>query len=200
MPWGPIGLIPGSCYVGIGFYRGLGSADRNVHTSLVQAFDEHGEGLVLRGPDFSWDREKTHTASPHMEPEFAFSLMNFVLDRYQEEMKQLPQRIVIHKSFNLWTEEAAGCREAVKNRVGKYDLVAIRAQDTVLLLPVSKYPALRGTRFMPSELDYLYTTGFVAELQQFHGTHVPAPMQISDHLGYDTPRETILREILILTK
>lgn len=40
----------------------------------------------------------------------------------------------------------------------------------------------------------------VAELQQAHGTHVPSPIQISDHVGYDTPRETILKEILILTK
>lgn len=135
-----------------------------------------------------------------MKAEFVFSLMNLVLNRYQEEMKQLPQRIVIHKSSTWWAEEAAGCREALKNRVGKYDLVAIRAQETVRLLLVSKYPALRGTRFMLNELDYLYTTGFVAELQQFHGTHVPSPIQISDHVGYDTPRETILKEILILTK
>ncbi len=200
MPWGPTGLTPGSCYVGISFYRGQGSSDRSVHTSLVQAFDEHGEGLVLRGPDFSWDVEEHHTGSPHMKAEFAFSLLNLVLDRYHGEMKQLPQRIVIHKSSTWWAEEAAGCREALKNRVGKYDLVAVKAQDTVRLLPVSKYPALRGTRFTLNELDYLYTTGFVAELQQFHGTHVPAPIQISDHLGYDTPRETILKEILTLTK
>jgi len=50
------------------------------------------------------------------------------------------------------------------------------------------------------ELDYVYTTGFVAELGQFRSTHVPAPIQIADHVGHDTPRETILKEILVLTK
>jgi hypothetical protein len=30
--------------------------------------------------------------------------------------------------------------------------------------------------------------------------HVPSPILISDHLGYDTPRETLLKEILVLTK
>jgi hypothetical protein len=115
-------------------------------------------------------------------------------------MKQHPQRVVIHKSSGWWLEEAAGCREALKSRVAKYDLVALQAQDSVRLLPASKYPALRGTRFTVGDLDYLYTTGFVAELGQFHGTHVPSPIQIADHLGYDTPRETILKEILVLTK
>ena len=32
-----------------------------------------------------------------------------------------------------------------------------------------------------------------------HG-HVPSPLRISDHVGGDTPREQLLREILILTK
>lgn len=200
MPWGPIGLTPGSCYVGISFYRGLSSSDPKVHTSLVQAFDEHGEGLVLRGPDFIWDEERHQSRSPHLKAEEAFFLVNLVLDRYWGEMKQHPQRVVIHKSSRWWLEEAAGCREALKNHVAKYDLVALQAQDSVRLLPASKYPALRGTRFTVGELDYLYTTGFVAELGQFHGTHVPSPIQIADHLGYDTPRETILKEILVLTK
>jgi hypothetical protein len=51
-PWGPHGLKPGTCSVGISFYRPLGSYQQTMQTSLVQAFDEHGEGLVLRGPDF----------------------------------------------------------------------------------------------------------------------------------------------------
>jgi hypothetical protein len=200
MPWGPIGLAPASCYVGISFYRGLNASDPKIHTSLVQAFDEYGEGLVLRGPDFLWDVEKHQTHTPHLRAEDTFKLIGMVLDRYQEEMKQQPQRVVIHKSSRWWDEEAAGCREALKGRVGRYDLVALQKQDDVRLLPASKYPALRGTKFTVGEIDYLYTTGFIAELGQFHGVHVPAPVQIADHIGYDTPRETILKEILILTK
>jgi hypothetical protein len=30
--------------------------------------------------------------------------------------------------------------------------------------------------------------------------HVPSPLLISDHVGQDTPRETLLREVLMLTK
>jgi hypothetical protein len=30
--------------------------------------------------------------------------------------------------------------------------------------------------------------------------HVPAPLQVADHIGQDTPRETLLKEVLALTK
>jgi len=36
--WSPHGLAPGTCYVGIGFYRPLGSRFPTMQTSLVQAF------------------------------------------------------------------------------------------------------------------------------------------------------------------
>ena len=38
-PWGPTALNPGTCYVGISFYRSLGSLFSSMHTSLAQAFD-----------------------------------------------------------------------------------------------------------------------------------------------------------------
>lgn len=200
MPWGPIGLAPGSCYVGVSFYRGLASSDPTVHTSLVQAFDEHGDGLVLRGPDFQWDAEKHQTRSPHLRAEEAFQLINLVLERYAQETKQPPSRIVVHKSSRWWEEESAGVRAALENKSMRYDLVALQGQSAVRLLPLSKYPALRGTYFSVGQLDYLYTTGFISQLRQFHGLHVPAPIRVADHIGYDTPRNAMLREILVLTK
>ena len=54
LPWGATGLEDGSCYVGIGFYRPLGDSSTLV-SSVVQAFDDRGEGLVLRGQSFHWD-------------------------------------------------------------------------------------------------------------------------------------------------
>jgi hypothetical protein len=199
-PWGPVGLIPGTCYMGISFYRGLGSANPKIYTSLVQAFDEHGEGLVFRGPDFEWDPQERESRSPYLKMEDAYKLVEFALDKYFAEMKQLPSRVVVHKSSRWMAEEKAGFREGLRNKVGRYDLVALQKQSAVRLITASKYPPLRGTRFTVGDLDYLYTTGFVAELGQFHGMHVPAPLLIADHLSSDTPRELLLKEILILTK
>jgi hypothetical protein len=78
--------------------------------------------------------------------------------------------------------------------------VALTPDDTVRLFPVNQYPPLRGTRFTVGELDYLYTTGFQADLQQFHANHVPSPLRLADHVGGDTPRQRLLEEILILSK
>lgn len=199
-PWGPIGLTPGSCYMGISFYRGLGTANPKIFTSLVQAFDEHGEGLVFRGPDFEWNPQEHESRTPQLKAEDARKVVQFALEKYFSEMHQLPSRVVVHKTSRWTVDEKAGFREGLRNRVGRYDLVTLQRQSAVRLIPASKYPPLRGTRFTVGDLDYLYTTGFVAELGQFHGMHVPAPLLIADHVGSDTPRETLIRETLILTK
>lgn len=201
-PWGPTGLTPGTCYVGIAFYRGLGSIGSNLHASLVQAFDEHGDGLVLRGPDeIEWDPQKEGSRSPHLKQEQAANLINYVLDRYQKEMNQTPQRVVVHKSSAFWPDERAGFEHSLKGRVRQFDMLSLDTRQSVVrLITAGIYPPLRGTRFTVGDVDYLYTTGFIAELGQFHSLHVPSPLRIAEHIGQDTPRETLLKEILVLTK
>ncbi len=77
-PWAPTGLTPGTCYLGISFYRPLGSNTKHVQVSLVQAFDENGEGLVLRGQDFVWDSDREGTNAPHLSEEDAHQLIDWV--------------------------------------------------------------------------------------------------------------------------
>jgi hypothetical protein len=199
-PWGPVGLQRGTCYIGISFYRPLGSAAATVQTSLVQAFDEHGDGLVLRGHEFNWDAEKEGTPAPHLNEEQSERLVDLVLNRYRQEMGQMPQRVVVHKTSRFWPAEKRGFEDALRRRVQQYDLLALSAQSDLRLVPSSQYPPLRSTSFSVDDIDLLYTTGFISDLRQFHGTHVPSPIRIADHVGNDTPRETLLREILILTK
>jgi len=199
-PWGPVGLTPGTCYIGISFYKPLGSKFPSMQTSLVQAFDEHGEGLVLRGHDFEWDEKKEGSRSPHLTESQAEDLIHMVLARYQQEMKQVPRRVVVHKTSQYWPKEREGFHAALSDRVAHFDLISLSRQSTVRLITTSKYPPLRGTRFSVGDLDFLYTTGFLAELSEFHGMHVPSPLCISDHIGQDTSREILLKEILILTK
>jgi hypothetical protein len=199
-PWSPHGLTPGTCYVGIGFYRPLGTKFPTMQTSLVQAFDEHGEGLVLRGHDFDWDPDKTGSRSPHLTAEDAHRLMDRILDQYQQVTHQTPARVVVHKSSRYWPGERDGFRTAIESQVSRYDLMALDPQSNVRLITTSKYPPLRGTRFTVGDLDYVYTTGYIAALNEFHGVHVPAPLQVADHIGQDTPRDTLLWEVLALTK
>jgi hypothetical protein len=200
LPWGPVGLAPSSCYIGISFFRPLDEDDSLVQTSLVQAFDEHGDGLVLRGQDFRWDPARERSRSPHLSGDHAEWLMNMALDRYKLEMEQAPQRVVIHKTSRFLDDERVGFEKVLRNSVAKYDLVTLSPDSTVRLFPLNQYPPLRGTRFSVGEWDYLYTNGFSADLQQFHGNHVPSPLRLTEHFGRDTERSVLLKEILILSK
>mgnify|MGYP005847462945 FL=1 len=112
----------------------------------------------------------------------------------------MPRRVVIHKTSRYWPGERDGFTSVLTGRVAEYDLMALSPQSVVRLITASKYPPLRCTRFSVGDLDYLYTTGFIAALNEFHAMHVPSPLQIADHVGQDTPRRTLLWEVLALTK
>lgn len=199
-PWVPHGLEAGTCFVGISFFHPLGSRSTALQTSLVQAFNEHGEGLILRGHEFEWDPDKEGTNSPHLSETESAELIELVLDRYQQEMKVTPSRVVVQKSSRYWPDERSGFSAALGGRVNRFDLLALGGQSNVRLITTTKYPPLRGTRFSVGDIDFLYTTGFISSLNEFHGMHVPSPIEIADHVGQDTPRDKLLSEILALTK
>lgn len=155
---------------------------------------------MLRGPDFEWDEDLMGTRSPHLSGDQASTLLAKALHRYQQVMKRTPTRVVVHKTSRFWPEEAEGFREAATSVTHRLDMLALGRQSRVRLLPTSTYPPLRGTRFRLGDLDFLYTTGFVPALNEFHGVHVPAPLEVADHIGQDTGREQLLREVLVLTK
>jgi hypothetical protein len=54
IPWVPSGLDSETCYVGVAFYKPNGTK-ATLRASLAQAFDDRGEGFVLRGREFEWD-------------------------------------------------------------------------------------------------------------------------------------------------
>ncbi len=194
LPWGPTNLAPATCFIGISFFRPLGSAS-TLRASVVQAFDENGEGLVLRGHDFQWNETDR---SPHISAEMANSLIQMVLSRYQEERKQLPRRVVLHKSSRFEAPERVGF-EAALSSVAEHDLVALSPISEVRLARAGQYPPLRGTSFTIGLDSFLYTSGYLSTVGAYPHGHVPSPLQITDHVG-DTPRSQLLRELLVLTK
>ena len=196
LPWGPTGLRPGTCYIGISFFRPLGEST-SLRTSVVQAFDENGQGLVLRGHKFHWD-EKKYGKSPHLPADQAKVLIDMVLEQYRyENGDRLPHRVVIHKSSRFESEEHQGFRQALRE-VSEIDLVSLAPTSDARLLRTGKYPPLRGTVFHAGDISYCYTSGYIRGKGYPHG-HVPSPLQIADHKG-DTSRTELLREVLVLTK
>lgn len=197
IPWSPCQLTPGTCYIGISFFRALGSTSQHMCSSVAQAFDEHGDGIVLRGQDFVWD-EGQHGKSPHLSEELANDLIAMVLRRYESEMHQKPARVVIHKSSRFWPEEKNGFEQALKP-VQQFDLLAVNPTSNSRLLRAGQYPPLRGTSFQVGKMHCLYTTGFIPALNAYPHGHVPSPLQVADHFG-DSSIEMLLGEILTLTK
>lgn len=198
LPWGPTGLQPATCVIGISFFRPFEGQPSALRSSVVQAFDENGEGLILRGHNFHWD-EKRDGKSPHLTGELASELIEMVLQRYKQERGHLPQRVVVHKTSRYTDAEREGFETSLSSQVTQYDLVAIRPDSDVRLLRTGQYPPLRGTSFSVGSISYLYTTGYLRELAGYPHGHVPSPLQLADHIG-DTPRADLMREILALTK
>ncbi len=197
LPWGPTGLAPATCFVGISFFRPSGSTS-TLRTSVVQAFDENGEGLVLRGHDFHWD-DQQQGRSPHLDADSANRLIEMVLARYKDEhQKQPPQRIVVHKTSRFEPAEREGFESALKG-IGRYDLVALTPVSDIRLTRAGTYPPLRGTHFGLGDDSYLYSTGYSHILKAYPHGHVPSPLLVTDHVG-DSPKTQLLKEILVLTK
>jgi hypothetical protein len=201
IPWAPLGLDDDTCFVGVAFYRPLGS-NNSMRASLAQAFNGRGDALIVRGDEFPWtpsDRDR----SPHLDAERAGKLVEIVLARYAKETQERtpPRRVVIHKTSRFWPEEVEGFKSAISAAgVSRYDLLALSPSSDIRLLREGNYPVLRGTHFALGNLDYLYTTGYLTYLRAYPHGHVPLPIQIADHHGGDTPVTQLLREIMVLTK
>jgi hypothetical protein len=196
IPWAPCGLDSESCYVGVAFYRPK-TSQSYLRASLAQAFDDRGEGFVLRGREFEWNEEK-NGRSPHLPPEAAEELINGVVRRYKQERKTFPRRIVIHKSSEFWPGEREGFTAGLK-QVAQADLVALRSSSRVRLIREGLYPPLRGTAFHCGEVTHFYTTGYLKQLERYPHGHVPSPIEIYDHHG-DSSKAKLIEEILMLTK
>lgn len=196
LPWGPVGLPPSSCHVGISFYRPHGESS-TLRASVVQAFDENGDGLVLRGPEFHWDDRKDGR-SPHLSDEMAAGLMQQVLRQYERERDHPPVRVIVHKVSGYEEAEKRGFQSAL-SKVRQYDLLAVHPVSTTRLVRAGKRPPLRGTSFQFGDQRFLYTTGYVPDLGRYPHGHVPSPLLITDHVG-DTHTDRLQQEILTLTK
>jgi hypothetical protein len=196
IPWSPCGLDHETCYVGISFFRPRGE-ESLLRASVAQAFDDQGEGFVLRGREFQWDEEKDGK-TPHLPEDVAKDLIERVVARYKDERKTLPRRVVIHKSSAYWPKERDGFRAGLQ-QIAESDMMALRPDSQVRLIREGQYPPLRGTAFHCGEVTHFYTTGYLKALERYPHGHVPSPIEISDHLG-DTSKAKLIREVLVLTK
>jgi hypothetical protein len=184
-----------ACFVGISFFETL---DRSrLTTSMAQVFNELGEGVVVRGGAAALSKEDRQ---PHLGKVDCEELLRNALARYREVHKNLPARVVVHKSSAFSAEEQAGARAAILGAgVEIYDLLHITSSD-IRLYRDGVYPPLRGTFLQTSSKRFcLYTRGSVPFFETYPGLYVPRPIEVTTAAGEGTPL-SIAKEILALTK
>ena len=208
VPWRLMGLSPDTCFVGIDFYVASAPDSKlSVRSSVAQAFDHLGQGVVLRSEDpFEWDQEKLGR-SPHMPTEVASTLIARTLREYARVRESPPRRVVVHKSSRYWGDEhpehneLAGLYEGIETVAPRcYTDFLTLTQSGVRLFRQGLYPPARGTFFsLAKNHHFVYTMGYVPYLETYPGSYVPEPWEIIEHHGGSSPKE-LLREVLALTK
>lgn len=199
-----------TCFIGISFHR-VQDAEKNlIRSSIAQAFNYEGKGIIFIGKQFEWDSEATNTPAPHLAHAYAEDLIQNVLGEYKKYNKVPPARVVIHKTTDFWDAsihadyaEAEGFRYGITKALGddvEIDLVTIKSSKIKLLRGKGRYPVLRGTLLKLSEkYGLLYTTGYIPYFESFPGVHIPRGVEVSIYSG-DSTIKKVCEEIMALTK
>ena len=207
IPWRSASVEQDTCFVGISFFVTRDDKGKvALRSSVAQAFDYLGQGLIVRGDPFEWNELKLGR-SPHLRREDARNLIRTTLERYLDVQRTPPRRVVIHKRSRFWGsehgeyDELSGFYEGIDDVFSRCetDFVTL-GQPGVRLFREGAYPPARGTYInIDRDTHLLYTAGFVPYLDTFPGSYVPAPWQIIEHHGGSSPKE-LFREVLELTK
>ena len=193
-PWRLAKLTPGTCYVGVSFYRDLRNPKLNLETSMAQVFTHSGDGFVLRGEEVVLD---SGTKEAHLTRDQSRELLRGVLRKFREKTRSPPARVVLHKTSRFSAEEREGFLEALGQT--SYDFVAITRDSPLRLLRLGEFPVLRGTMCRLADTEFiLYTTGYVPRLRTYPGRSVPDPLRVK-HEG-TSESKLLASEILGLTK
>lgn len=211
IPWSLTDIDTDTCFIGISFHRVINSEKNEMRSSVAQAFNKNGRGLIFVGKQFLWDERNIGERAPHLTHDYAKDLISKVLQRYIRQNEGVPpKRVVIHKTTDFWNSyihkdycEVEGLKAGIKEELGdttEVDLVTIKSAEEKLLRVQGKYPVMRGTLLrIDDEEGILYTTGYVPYLETFPGMATPHPISISIYEGESTLKK-VCSEILALTK
>lgn len=200
-----------TCFIGVSFNKVLDLENNLMRSSVAQAFNYEGKGLIFVGKQFQWDSKKMGTNAPHLSYSYAKSLVEEVLKLYKKYHRGLsPARVVIHKTTDFWNAmqnpeyaEVEGLKDGIREILGEeveVDLVTIKGASIKLLRSNGKFPVLRGTLLeINRAMGILYTTGYIPYFETFPGVHIPHPIEVNIYEGESTLKK-VCEEILALTK
>jgi hypothetical protein len=202
------GIRPGVCYIGL-VYKNLPN-DPNDHVCCAaQMFLAEGDGVVFRGANGPW---QTGDYEYHLKPWAAKALIAQVLETYRIKHGGPPKELFIHGQTSFNDEEWKAFEEAVPQET---NIVGVRIRTTggeTKLFRDGDYPVLRGTAMILDERNaYLWTNGYVPQLDTYIGPETPNPLFITLLRWKDKkpppekgkpppPIKTVLSDIVGLTK
>lgn len=198
-PWRLAQVRPGVCYIGM-VYKNLPSDPDGHACCAAQMFLSEGDGVVFRGANGPW---KTGDYEYHLKRDAAKNLLNLVLDSYKEAHKSPPRELFIHGQTYFNDEEWSAFVEAAP---AETNIVGVRIRTTggeTKLFRDGDYPVIRGTALLlDDKTAYLWTTGYVPELDTYIGPETPNPLHITVMRSKATRPDirTVLSDIMGLTK
>jgi hypothetical protein len=153
--------------------------------------------MIVRGGEAKRSEEDRQV---HLTADAIAKLVINVLAEYKRVHKNLPARVVVHKTSGFNDEEKQGCNDALKPMgVDCHDYLAI-GDSLFRLYRHGEYPPLRGT-FVQMDTDnwYLYTRGSIDFYMAYPGMYVPRSLEIIAAEADQAPRK-LAEETLALTK
>jgi hypothetical protein len=185
-----------TCYIGISFYKTLDKL--KLLTSTAQIFNERGEGIILRGGQAELSKDDRQ---PYLPASDAAELLSNSLAMYRREHRNLPARVVLHKTSRFTPEEFDGFQNALdKHGIDTAEFISFDRTGGTRLFRCGKYPPLRGTLLsLDEQTCVLYTRGSVDFFSTYPGMYVPRPLKFRCENVESTPK-FLAQEILALTK
>ncbi len=210
IPWALQVKDVDTCFIGISFNKVVSAENNMLRSSVAQAFNREGQGLVFTWKNFLWDDEINKTKSPHLEYSYAKELIQYILEEYKKVNHHTPARVVIHKTTDFWDwsdskehNELGGLRDGIIEMLGedvKMDFVTIKSSAVKIFRNFGIYPVPRGTCMKIDDREcILYTTGYIPYFELYPGRHVPHPLHIKI-FDSDSHLDKICNEIMALTK
>lgn len=196
-PWRLGNVRDGVCYVGLVFKHDNRGADLTYACCGAQMFLTSGEGMVFKGiegPHYSPVSREFHLSRDN-----AFRIATNIIDAYRTQNGTVPKEVFIHGRTRFNEEEWSGFQAAMPAGV-RLCTVRITRSDEFKLYRPGKMPVIRGTMILESRtVGYLWTSGYIPELETYPGWGVPNPLRIEISKG-ESNIEEIVSDVFGLTK
>jgi hypothetical protein len=182
VPWRLANASQDSCFIGISFYRPSQTAPSHTLKAFANVVSEPGEGFIVNGEAFEWDRMKNGKKAPHLDEGQAKRILSRALAVYKEKIGSSPRKITVHKSTPYCDSERRGFEKSLPT-TSQYGLITISRRGIFCVRPGHK-PILRGTAIPFGEnLGLVFTSGYVPFLRAYSGYRIPQPLEITENWG-----------------